>query len=104
MGWANCGKDSKGRPIGYAHAAKCDHPGCDADIDRGLSYACGGMHGQNEVDCEGYFCQKHLQTFVDTGEDSFTVCEACKAHLLASGEYQWDDEEGAVVPLTEAGR
>lgn len=60
MGWANCGEDSEGRPIGYAHPATCDHPGCDAKIDRGLSYACGGMHGTAEFDCEKYFCGKHM--------------------------------------------
>lgn len=101
MGWANCGEDSKGRLIGYAHEATCDHPGCNAKIDRGLSYACGGMHGQNEVDCEGYFCSAHRRTFVDTDEDSFTVCDGCKAELLAGGEFVWDDEEYAVVPATE---
>jgi hypothetical protein len=67
MGWANCGEDSKGRPIGYAHAATCDHPGCTAEIDRGLSYACGGMHGESSAQgvhsgCEGYFCAEHLRS------------------------------------------
>lgn len=74
MGWADCGDDSKGRPIGYAHAGTCDHPGCEAEIDRGLGYACGGMHGDGclggdpEIDwsaeyvaCEGYFCGSHLR-------------------------------------------
>lgn len=64
MGWGNCGTDSKGRPIGYVHAATCDHPGCDAKIDRGLSYACGQMHGEGgakfDHGCEGYFCGQHL--------------------------------------------
>lgn len=60
MGWANCGTDSKGRPIGYAHAATCDQEGCEAAIDRGLSYACGGCHLDGEDFCEDYFCDKHL--------------------------------------------
>lgn len=64
MGWANCGTDSKGRPIGYGFVAYCDHPGCGAKIDRGLAYACGGMHGDGgnngDFGCEGYFCTKHL--------------------------------------------
>lgn len=66
MGWADCGKDSNGRPIGYAHEATCDYKGCNAKIDRGLAYSCGGMHGTGEedFDCEGYFCSKHL-TFVE---------------------------------------
>ena len=61
MGWANCGEDSKGRPIGYAHRATCDHPGCDKKIDRGLAFACGGMHGDcSGYACENYFCTDHL--------------------------------------------
>lgn len=69
MGWADCGKDSEGRPIGYAYGAVCDYSGCNAKIDRGLAYACGGMHGVGECDydCEGYFCPKHL-----------TLAEGCK--------------------------
>ena len=62
MGWANCGTDSKGRPIGYAHEATCDHPGCEAKIHRGIAYACGGMHGEDEVSCEDYFCTEHLSS------------------------------------------
>ena len=45
MGWAFCGHDDQGREIGYSVRAKCDHPGCAADIDRGLGHVCGGMHG-----------------------------------------------------------
>jgi hypothetical protein len=60
MGWANCGTDSKGRPIGYAHEATCDQPGCTKVIHRGLAYACGDMHGENDFSCEGYFCGEHL--------------------------------------------
>jgi hypothetical protein len=60
MGWANCGTDDQGRPIGYSFAATCDHPGCAAEIDRGLSYACGSMHGGSTHGCGKYFCAKHL--------------------------------------------
>lgn len=64
MGWADCGTDSRGRPIGYYHAATCDEPGCKAKIDRGLSYACGDMHGPEDreggIGCEEYFCAEHL--------------------------------------------
>lgn len=83
MGWANCGKDSRGRPIGYAHAARCDQPGCDAKIDRGLAYACGGMHGDDEYYCEGYFCGEHLFAYVyipDEGR-SVQLCPACAARV-----------------------
>lgn len=61
MGWANCGDDSQGRPIGYAVDAICDYPDCSREIHRGLAHACGNMHGETEYSCEGYFCYKHLQ-------------------------------------------
>jgi len=86
MGWANCGEDSKGRPIGYAHSAKCDHPGCKKEIDRGLANACGGMHGDcGGQACEGYFCSKHLY-MVDKeamGFDELSqgqLCAKCLKH------------------------
>lgn len=80
MGWGNCGEDSKGRPIGYYHEATCDHPGCDAKIHRGLSYACGGMHGEGERSCEGYFCGKHMSYVEDPSKvmDVPQLCETCK--------------------------
>lgn len=34
MGWENCGTDSNGRPIGYAHEATCDHPECSAELKK----------------------------------------------------------------------
>lgn len=83
MGWGDCGTDSKGRPIGYVFEATCDHPGCDAKINRGLSHACGGMHGElGGQACEGYFCSKHL-VMVDHKAMGYTelssgqLCEEC---------------------------
>jgi len=84
MGWASCGTDSRGRPIGYAHVATCDEPGCMSPIDRGLSHACGDMHGPEDkeggVGCEGYFCSSHLVAC----EDGISRCGSCAA------EYGWD--------------
>jgi hypothetical protein len=60
MGWANCGFDDLGRNIGYAFEAECDESGCKAEIDRGLSYVCGGMHGGGDHGCGRYFCSEHL--------------------------------------------
>lgn len=37
MSWADCGEDSKDRPIGWAVEATCDHPGCDAPRPPGES-------------------------------------------------------------------
>lgn len=80
MGWAYCGKDSRGREIGYAIEAVCDHPGCNAKIDRGLSYACGGWHGEYDYFCEKYFCQEHLY-YSDHPEAEKPVCKECYDYL-----------------------
>lgn len=87
MGWANCGEDSKGRPIGYAHKATCDFPGCNAKIDRGLSYACGGMHGEEGCACEGYFCPKHMVGGCELRDGEVTqLCVSCCERAEADGE------------------
>lgn len=97
MSWSHCGKDSQGRDIGYAHAATCDHPGCDKVIDRGLSYACGGMHGEDEVSCEKYFCEEHLAYAVDSDDDLHNVCAECAELLKANGDWVEDEEEGTII-------
>lgn len=79
MGWSSCGTDSRGRPIGYGHRATCDHDGCKAKIDRGLGYACGGMHGTSPG-CEGYFCGGHLtHRYIPDEQDGRQVCLKCAA-------------------------
>ena len=85
MGWAYCGKDSEGRDIGYSIEATCDYPGCDAEIDRGLAYACGGMHGQEEVGCERYFCPEHLSYWEDENGKLWQVCKLCYYELEKEG-------------------
>lgn len=60
MGWA-VGFDSKwNRDIGYGVPATCDHPGCGAEIHRGLSYVCGGEPYGGDRGCGLYFCSMHL--------------------------------------------
>ena len=60
MGWGY-GVASDGREIGYSVQAKCDFPGCDIMIDRGLGWCCGSMHeSANDDGCGKYFCSKHL--------------------------------------------
>ena len=82
MGWGNCGIDSKGRPIGYIFEATCDHPNCLKEIDRGLSYACGNMHGETEYGCEKYFCMKHLCIAeLPNGETEY-LCKECYMNFL----------------------
>ncbi len=59
MGWGN-GVATDGKKIGYNVLAKCEHPGCEKDIDRGLAFACGDNHEGGEDYCDGYFCYEHL--------------------------------------------
>ena len=82
MGWADCGTDSQGRPIGYAHRATCDEPGCDAEIDRGLAYKCGLMHGKDVYNCEGYFCDKHRCCVELPDGTTASLCQACRDLLV----------------------
>ena len=95
MGWAHCGTDDAGRAIGYAIAATCDEPGCDAEIDRGLSYACGGMHGALEFACDQYFCDSHLVSLVQPSADSAqsqSICQQCTALLDESVWWERGDD------------
>lgn len=86
MGWGHCGQDGKGREIGYLIDAVCDHKGCDEEIDRGLAYACGGMHGNETLPlvdievCERYFCPSHLYSVVSKsrGGEALSVCSDCR--------------------------
>lgn len=104
MGWSNCGEDSQGRSIGYANSATCDHEGCNKKIDRGLSYACGDMHGETEHGCEKYFCEEHLSAIVsEGGEDDcfYHICGGCKSVLLETGEWIEDSNDGVIIPKSE---
>ena len=81
MGWGY-GTLSSGKEAGYTVDAVCEHPGCDKSIHRGLAYACGGDHGEDEVSCDGYFCDGHLTGWArqpwGTGRD-VRVCAKCEA-------------------------
>lgn len=82
MGWANCGTDSEGRPIGYAHEAVCDHPSCNAEIDRGLDNACGQMHGEDVYECEKYFCDNHRYGIETEYGECMRICKSCYDLLI----------------------
>lgn len=97
MGWGNCGLDSQGRPIGYAHADVCDHPDCKEKIHRGLSFACGDMHGKSDVSCEKYFCSTHKGNYVWHDGEYKHVCDSCTNELIDSGHWMESDEDGAIV-------
>ena len=83
MGWANCGEDSKGRPIGYNHEGTCDHPGC----------------GEDTFSCEGYFCEDHHNNAVLWQESYFYICDQCAKLLLETGEWKLDEEENVIVEV-----
>lgn len=61
MGWSIGFDTNWKRDIGYGVPAYCDHPNCGAEIDRGLSFVCGGQPYGGERGCGLYFCEKHLQ-------------------------------------------
>lgn len=79
MGWSLGEHD--GRDIGYGVPAFCDHPGCGAEIDRGLAYVCGGEPYGGEEGCGLFFCSAHLgYTDSDEINDKLSgggVCERC---------------------------
>jgi hypothetical protein len=61
MGWSIGWDSNWNRDIGYGVPALCDHPKCNARINRGLAYVCcdqqphGAPHG-----CGLYFCYEHV--------------------------------------------
>lgn len=81
MGWS-VGFDNRWkRDIGYGVPAFCDAPGCDAEIDRGLSYVCGaGQPFGGDSGCGLYFCTDHLFWHDFRGGDAGMFCKRCCAH------------------------
>lgn len=43
---------------GYGVPAVCEYPTCNEEIDRGMSYACGGVPF-SDYGCDRYFCERH---------------------------------------------
>lgn len=103
MGWANCGDDDLGRPIGYAHGATCDAPGCSAEIDRGLSYVCGNMHGGDTYGCGRYFCTPHM-TVCEMSDGSYNqLCAGCYAIAEAENCLSAEHYAEKALEVEEAG-
>jgi len=87
--------ERNGRDQDYGVPAKCDHPGCDADIDRGIAYACGGEPTEN---CGLFFCGKHLSHRIineDTPDEEWTpaLCERCHDEDAAPFDPSPDTQE-----------
>ena len=60
MGYSIGYDDRWKRYIGYGVPAYCDHPKCNKEIDRGLSYVCGGEPYGGDNGCGLFFCSDHL--------------------------------------------
>lgn len=74
MSWAH-GIDAKGRDVGYAVFDICNQRGCDVEINRGISYRCGGTTNLHEdFGCGDFVCVDDL-FYVDGAKDS--LCRSC---------------------------
>ena len=60
MGWSLGYDRNWKRDVGYGVPAICDDPECTEEIDRGLSYVCGGEPYGGDCGCGLYFCGNHL--------------------------------------------
>ena len=73
MSWAIGYDKHWKRDVGYGVPAICDDPECTAEIDRGLSYVCGGEPYGGECGCGLHFCGAHLWM-----GDGGQVCRRCR--------------------------
>lgn len=74
MGWSIGYDNNWKRDIGYGVPAICDHPGCGAEIDRGLGYVCCDHQPQGgERGCGLYFCPDHQHMT----EKHHQLCSRC---------------------------
>lgn len=110
MGWSIGYDTTWKRDIGYAVPAICDHPGCNAEIDRGLSYVCGNAPYGGDC-CGLYFCGTHLNwdskcVKCAADEDPFPakpdVLEWVTWKLIDESWKQWRDENQEEVAALKA--
>lgn len=114
MSWSIGYDEHWKRDIGYGVPAYCDHPGCKAEIDRGLGYVCGDDLYGGERGCGLFFCADH-----QVGYDQTCACCAPKkrrkfftaspdhpewiAFKLSDESWQkWRDENPAEVAAMRA--
>lgn len=67
---------------GYGVPAICEYPDCNEEIDRGISYACGG-EPFSEHGCDRYFCGKHRNYHCfnsGNGRECVEVCARCNKY------------------------
>jgi len=63
MGWSIGFDNNWNRDVGYGVPATCDHPDCQAKIDRGISHVCGGEPHGGDDGCGLFFCGDHLTAY-----------------------------------------
>lgn len=83
MGWAVGYDDNWKRDIGYGIIAYCDHPDCNAEIDRGLAYVCADSEPRGGDGCGLYFCDKHrghaiISEPTEEGDEEFILNDCCE--------------------------
>ena len=92
MSWS-IGYDKKWqRDIGYGVPCWCDHPGCTEEINRGLSYVCGGEPHGGELGCGLFFCEQHRFP---------TLCESCVHERPTDFEAKPDHPEWIQWKMTD---
>jgi len=77
MSWSIGFDDRWSRWIGYGVPAYCDYPRCGAEIDRGLSFVCGGEPFGGDDGCGLFFCEQHLQFHTFRNGVSGAFCSRC---------------------------
>ncbi len=73
MSWSIGFDGEWNRDIGYGVPAYCDHPGCNAEIDRGLGYVCGGEPYGGDHGCGLFICAEHQHA----NDDCYQLCQHC---------------------------
>lgn len=108
MGWAIAYEPERDRDIGYGVPAECDHPDCKEQIDRGLSYVCGGRPYGEPHGCGLFFCYEHLlmedRSEMADGEietETIQLCERCAANNDEPFEPKPDVEEWVYHKATD---
>lgn len=78
MGWSIGWCPNWNRDIGYGVPAYCDFPGCNEEIDRGLSYKC---LNEDDFECTLFFCENHRIACED--------CESCYLVAKPNEHPEW---------------
>lgn len=63
MSWAIGFNKEQDRDVGYSVIAICDHPGCTAEITRGIGYVC-CENINHRVSCGAFLCEEHRENYV----------------------------------------